>query len=248
MRTTLTWHGHANFQISDPAINLCIDPFFEGNPSAQATIESIAKPDLICVTHDHADHIGQTVELAKASGCMVAAVVETAAKLVSQGVAQEQIVNHGVGFNLGGTVVVKGAALTMVPASHTSESGVAVGYVITLPDGFTLYHAGDTGILADMAVWGELYAIDVACLPIGGVFTMDPRQAALACKMLLCDQVVPMHWGTFPVLEKNTAAFSRFLSEHAPDTALLDMSPGETIVLEKKVDTCGCDGDDRTGI
>ncbi|AGW12515.1 metal-dependent hydrolase [Megalodesulfovibrio gigas] len=239
MRTTLTWHGHSNFQIVDPAINICIDPFFEGNPSAGSTIESIAAPDLICVTHDHGDHIGQTVELARASGCMVAAVVETAGKLMHLGVPQAQIVN-GIGFNLGGTMVVKGAAITMVQACHTSESGVPVGYIITLPDGFTLYHAGDTAIFAEMALWGQLYAIDVACLPIGGVFTMDPRQAAHACKLLQCDRVVPMHWGTFPVLEKNTRAFARHLAEIAPDTALMEMAPGETVVLEKNPDTCGC--------
>lgn len=240
MRTTLTWHGHANFQISDPAINILIDPFFEGNPSATATIDSIAKPDLILVTHDHGDHVGQTVALSRATGAMVGCVVGTAEKLAAQGVPAGQIVN-GIGFNIGGTVVIKGAAVTMTQAHHTSDSGVAAGYIITLPDGFTIYHAGDTGIFSGMELWGELYAIDVACLPIGGVFTMDPRQAARACSLLGCDRVAPMHWGSFPVLEKNTLAFDRFLQEFAPEVERLDIAPGETVVLEKRVDTCGCE-------
>jgi len=140
-------------------------------------------------------------------------------------------------------VLFKGIAVTMTQAFHSSESSAPVGYILTLEDGFTIYHAGDTGIFSSMQLLGELYSIDLALLPIGGTFTMDPRQAALACKLLDCDAVAAMHWGTFPVLEKSTAAFRRHLEAAAPHTKLLDLAPGQSTVLEKgrnPADTCGC--------
>ncbi len=240
MQHQLTWHGHANFQIASANVNILIDPFFEGNPVCTEKCGNIAKPDLILITHDHADHVGQAVDIARATGAMVGAVVGTAQSLVERGVPASQIIN-GIGFNIGGSVTVNGTTVTMTQAYHSSESAVAVGYIITLEDGFTLYHAGDTGIFSGMELWGKLYSIDVAALPIGGVFTMDPRQGAMACGLLGCEAVVPMHWGTFPVLEKNTNEFARYLSELAPDTKLMDMRPGQTVVLERPVDTCGCD-------
>lgn len=240
MQHKLTWHGHANFQIANSDCNILIDPFFEGNPTCSLDCRDIEKPDAILVTHDHADHVGQTVEIAKETGAMVGCVVGTAQRLVELGVPENQIIN-GIGFNIGGSVTVKGATVTMTQAYHSSDSGVAVGYIITLEDGYTLYHAGDTGIFSGMELWGKLYAIDLAALPIGGVFTMDPRQAAMACSLLGCNAVAPMHWGTFPVLEKNTSDFARHLKELAPDTNLLDMQPGQTVTLEPPVDTCGCD-------
>jgi L-ascorbate metabolism protein UlaG (beta-lactamase superfamily) len=240
MRHTLTWHGHSNFQIAGANVNILIDPFFEGNPSCKTDSCSIAAPDVVLVTHDHGDHVGQAVEICKQTGAMLGAVVGTAGVLVGKGLPPEQVLN-GIGFNIGGTLQVKGAAITMTQAYHSSDSGVAVGYVITLEDGFTLYHAGDTGIFSGMELWGKLYSIDLAALPIGGIFTMDPRQAAMACGLLGCATVTPMHWGTFPVLEKSTGAFARHLREHAPDTTLLELKPGESTVLERRVDTCGCD-------
>lgn len=240
MQHRLTWHGHANFQIASANVNILIDPFFEGNPSCSLGCAEIETPDVILVTHDHGDHVGSAVQIAKDSGAMVGAVVGTAQRLVEQGVPESQIIN-GIGFNIGGSVTVKGATVTMTQAYHSSDSGVAVGYIITLEDGYTLYHAGDTGIFSGMELWGKLYAIDLAALPIGGVFTMDPRQAAMACSLLGCDAVAPMHWGTFPVLEKSTGDFARHLEELAPETTLMDLQPGQTVTLERPVDTCGCD-------
>lgn len=240
MQHKLTWHGHSNFQIASANVNILIDPFFEGNPVCSVDCCSIAKPDVLLVTHDHGDHVGQAVEIAKATGAMVGAVVGTAGKLVEQGVPEEQILN-GIGFNIGGALTVNGATITMTQAYHSSDSGVPVGYIITLEDGYTIYHAGDTGIFSGMELWGKLYSIDLAALPIGGVFTMDPRQAAMACNLLNADAVVPMHWGTFPVLEKSTQSFVHHLREQAPDTRLVELEPGQTVTLERPVDTCGCD-------
>ncbi len=219
----ITWHGHSNFQIqydgSDGMVNIIIDPFF--GPTADTSWDKIAEPDLILVTHDHGDHVGNTVELAqKFPNAMVASVVGTAESLVARDVPAGQILN-GIGFNIGGTVSHKGISITMTQAFHSSETGVPVGYIITMPDGYTLYHAGDTGIFASMETLGKLYSIDLAMLPIGGVFTMDEAQAAMACALLKTKAVAPMHWGTFPVLAQNTDAFAEQLAIHAPACQML---------------------------
>ncbi len=170
-------------------------------------------------------------------------MVGTAEKLAAQGVPHEQIIN-GIGFNIGGSVTVKGVTITMTQAFHSSESGVAVGYLLTFPDGYTVYHAGDTGIFSCMELWGQLYAIDLALLPIGGVFTMDPRQAAMACRLLNCACVAPMHWGTFPVLEQSTKEFERLLKQEEPDCEVLHLEPGKpTELVKASGDTCGCHDD-----
>lgn len=228
----LTWHGHANFQISTPNLNILIDPWFEGNPSACIGSGACGQIDLILVTHDHDDHIGQTVKICKQSKASVMAIVETAQKLIEQGVPAEQIIN-GIGFNIGGSVQYKNIQVTMVQAFHSSPSGAPVGYVLQLENGYCLYHAGDTGIFSSMELIGKLFDLDLALLPIGGVFTMDPRQAALACKMLACKAVVPMHWGSFPVLEQSTSGFQNELQKIRAKTQLWSMEPGQSIELQK---------------
>jgi L-ascorbate metabolism protein UlaG (beta-lactamase superfamily) len=235
MSYTLTWHGHANFQITTPELSILIDPWFEGNPSASLKAADVGNVDLVLVTHDHADHLGQALEICTTTGAALAAQVELAGHLMKQGVPQEQVLN-GIGFNIGGTVEYKGIKITMTQAFHSCERGTPVGYIITLDNGFTLYHAGDTGVFSSMALWGRLYPIDLVMLPIGGVFTMDPKQAALACLLLRSKNVVPMHWGSFPVLEQDTGMFGKHLEQDAPGTSLLHMNPGDTVELVKKED------------
>ena len=230
MSNQLTWHGHANFEIITPGLNILIDPWFEGNPSATQGSDAVSKADLVLVTHDHADHLGQAVEICRRTGAGLGAIVELTAKCASMGLGRDQILN-GIGFNIGGSVEFKGVSITMTQAFHSSERGSCVGFIITLEDGTCLYHAGDTGIFSSMELWGKLYRIDLAILPIGGVFTMDPGQAALACQLLKCAKVVPMHWGSFPVLEQGTDRFKQELSLKAPETELLVMEPGETVTI-----------------
>ncbi len=146
---------------------------------------------------------------------------------------QDQVVG-GIGMNIGGTVEVAGVRATMVQAVHSTESGECTGYIVDLGD-YCLYHAGDTGIMASMGLFGELHDIDLALLPIGGHFTMDARQAALACRLLGCTTVTPMHWGTFPVLEQNTRAFAEALQKFAPGTGLRVMEPGKPVELVRGV-------------
>jgi L-ascorbate metabolism protein UlaG (beta-lactamase superfamily) len=230
MATRVTWHGHANFQIAGPGCNVLIDPFFTGNPKAIVSRKAIEPPDLVLVTHLHGDHLGDAVAICKQSGAMLGAVVGAAEALQGMGVPEERIVN-GIGFNIGGTIRFKGVSVTMTQAHHTSESGVPVGYILEFADGCTVYHAGDTGVFSSMSLWGELYDIDLALLPAGGVFTMDARQAALAARMLNAKAAVPMHWGTFPVLEQSGDAFARALAQSAPSCRCVILSPGETLDL-----------------
>ena len=230
MAASITWHGHANFQINTLDCNILIDPFFSGNPVAKVSWEDIPSPDLVLVTHLHGDHYGDAAAICERSGAMLGAVVGSAEVLEAHGVPSSQIIN-GIGFNIGGTVTVKNVAVTMTEAFHTTEAGAPTGFIITLADGYTIYHAGDTCVFANMAVWGELYNINLALLPVGGVFTMDARQGALAAKMLRAKNVVPMHWGTFPVLVKDTREFERELAQTAPDTRFVAMTPGMTILL-----------------
>lgn len=208
---TITWHGHSAFAITTPEQTILVDPWFDGNPSAQIQAQTI-QADLVLVTHDHGDHIGQALDICLRTGASLGCIVELAAKMKAQGLPDTQILN-GIGFNIGGTVSHKNVAVTMTQACHSCEAGVPVGFIIRLENGFTIYHAGDTAIFSTMAMWGKLYTIDLALLPIGGVFTMDPAQAALATMMLRARHVIPMHWGTFPVLEKNTDAFQKELEK-----------------------------------
>ena len=222
----ITWFGHSAFKIGAPDVQVVIDPFFA--PSAGVAPSAADNADIVLVTHDHSDHVGDAVALCQRTGAQLGAIVGTAGKLAEAGVPQAQIIN-GIGFNIGGTVTVKGVSITMTQAYHSSDSGAPAGYIVRMPDGFTVYHAGDTGIFSGMELWGQLYGIDVALLPVGGVFTMDARQAALACKLLRCKAVVPMHWGTFPLLAQSTAGFKAELERLQLPCHCVEMHPGETV-------------------
>ena len=202
----ILWYGHSAFNISCDDKHVVVDPFL--TPASGTTAETIGPVDVVLVTHDHADHVGDAVAICKNTGAMLGAIVGTAQKLEAAGVPSAQLLNY-IGFNMGGTA----------------------GYIIRTPDGKHIYHAGDTCIFAGMELWGRLYPIDVALLPMGGVFTMDARQAALACKLLGCKQVIPMHWGTFPVLAQDTEAFKAELARVAPGCTCIDLLPGQSVQI-----------------
>jgi len=222
------WYGHANVQISDAKATVCIDPFFEGNPVCKNDWRTIPPPDLVLVTHDHGDHAGQALEICRATGAMLGCVAGTGVRFTDAGLPASQLF-AGIGFNIGGTIEYKGMRITMVPAFHSSDTGVPVGYIVQMPSGFSVYHAGDTCVFGDMALWGALYPIDLALLPVGGFFTMDARQAALACKLLNAKAVLPLHWGTFPVLDPGIDALQKELAGQAPECRLVAPSPGDAV-------------------
>ncbi|SBW03746.1 conserved hypothetical protein [uncultured delta proteobacterium] len=231
MSNQLTWHGHANFQIQYDGVNIIVDPFFTGNPKATKKPEGIDKPDIVAVTHMHGDHSGDAVTIVKNTGAFLATCVGVGEQFQAQGVPAEQIIN-GHGFQIGGTVTCKGVAITMTQAFHTIDGVAPVGYIFTFPSGYTVYHAGDTGIFGTMGVFGELYDIDLALLPAGSCYTMDVKQAAYAAKLLKAKTVIPMHWGTFPVIAQTMDDFPAAVAKQAPNCRCIIMNPGETIALD----------------
>lgn len=219
----ITWFGHSNFRIRTGDTTVLIDPFFVGNPTSPTTYQEIDACDIILITHDHQDHIGQALELGIKHDAEVIAIFDIIQNLLGQGLPG----HLGVGMNIGGTVMRNDIAIKMVQAMHSSTTGAPAGFILTLPDDTCIYNSGDTGLFGDMELFGKFHDIDIAMLPIGGRFTMDARQAAYACKLLECKKVIPMHWGTWPILDKNTKAMADQLSTISPDTEMVELKIGK---------------------
>ena len=202
--TRITWLGHATVLVQTArGINILIDPYIAQNPKYPKDFALPAKIHYILLTHGHGDHISDAAPVAAQHDSTVVAIYELAAWVAGKGVTKT------IGMNLGGTVQLDDVAATMVEAKHsagaqdehgTHYAGVAAGYVLTVTDGPVLYHAGDTAVFGDMKLIRELYRPKVAMLPIGGHFTMGPKEAALAVRLLEPEIVLPLHFGTFPPL------------------------------------------------
>jgi L-ascorbate metabolism protein UlaG (beta-lactamase superfamily) len=228
MSGTLTWLGHASFRVDTPGgKRVYIDPFLNGNPKCPENELQPERVDLIGITHGHGDHVGDTVDLAKKHSCPVVALLELAEWLEKQGVENTQ------GPNKGGTVDVDGVKLTFTNAFHSSSTpdggygGEACGIVLGLEDGTKIYFAGDTCVFGDMQLIGRIYKPDIAVLPIGGYFTMDPTEAAVALELLGAKRCVPCHFGTFPPL----VGTPQQLKQLAPDVDVAEIEPGDSVEL-----------------
>jgi L-ascorbate metabolism protein UlaG (beta-lactamase superfamily) len=226
---SLTWLGHATFRLDTPGgKRVYVDPWLD-NPKCPDSEKEPERVDVIAITHGHSDHVGSAVELTKKFSAPVVAMVELKGWLQGQG-AQ---VDDTPGPNKGGTVDVDGVKFTLTNAFHSSSSdngeylGEAAGIVVTLEDGKKIYFAGDTCVFGDMQLIGRIYSPDVAVLPIGGHFTMDPREAAVACELLDVKRVVPCHYGTFPLL----AGTPDELRRHATGVEVHELEPGATLTL-----------------
>jgi len=227
-QNTIKWLGHAGFQItSEKGTVIVIDPWLTDNPLASCKAEDITKADFVLVTHDHFDHVADAPRIVKATEATLVGMPETVGRLkAEEGVPDSQIV-FGTGMNIGGTVSSNGISITMTQAFHSSVTGSPAGYIIKLEDGFTVYHAGDTGIFSSMKLLGDLFAIDLALLPIGGVFTMDPVQASVAARLLEAKAVIPMHYKTFPILEQDASSFVEIMKKEASDIKVVMLDPGQ---------------------
>ncbi|NJK79953.1 MAG: metal-dependent hydrolase [Chloroflexaceae bacterium] len=234
---TISWLGHATFHIVTPeGKNVLIDAWVDGNPSCPDEWKTRARQNLdaIFVTHGHFDHVGDLMTVAKETRAMVVCQADLTTWLQKHGIAEEKI----VAFNTGGTVEVAGIKATMTNAIHSSSTsedglivplGTSIGYMLRFSNNFGVYVAGDTAVTYDMLITGDLYQPDVAILPIGDYFTMDPRQAAYALKLLRATYAIPCHWGTFPLLTGTPDALQEACKEFHVNAQVIGLKPGESV-------------------
>ena len=228
--TRITWLGHATVLVQTAkGTNILIDPFTAKNPSYPKDFVLPEKIQYILATHGHGDHIADVVPVAARCNSTVVAIFELAAYLAQKGAA------YTVGMNLGGSVQLDDVTATMVEAKHSSAAqdeqgthdvGVAAGFVLTIADGPVLYHAGDTAVFGDMKLIHELYQPQVVMLPIGGHYTMGPKEAALAVRLLEPKIVLPLHFGTFPPLKGTPDDLAALID---PSVQVVRWKPGESI-------------------
>ena len=227
----LTWLGHATFKIEIDGKTLLIDPWVDSNPICPDELKTFDSLDVMLITHGHWDHMADAVPIAKKHAPTVVAMIEIAKCLENQGV------DNTIGMNKGGTVTVGGVKATMVTANHSSSFtekdgtivylGEPAGFVLEFANGYKIYHAGDTNVFGDMQIIGEIYQPDLALLPIGDHFTMGPREAAYATQLLNVPTILPMHYGTFPLLTGTPEEFRKLTASQ--NVEIVELEVGDTL-------------------
>lgn len=229
---TITWLGHAATLLqTGSGKRILIDPWLKGNPATPEVYKRAIPHDLMLITHGHFDHLGDAVEIAREVRPEVVAIFEICHYLESKGIQRCNGMNHG------GTVHWEDVGITMVNAVHSSGitegeqilyGGTAAGFVLRFADGYTVYHAGDTAVFESMRLVGQMHHPDVALLPIGGHFTMDPRGAAEAIRLLGVKRVIPIHYGTFPAPSGSPQQLERETA-NLPGVKVVTLRPGESV-------------------
>lgn len=211
----ITWLGHAAVKIKGSK-TIFIDPFLTENPAASASLEDITEADVVIVTHDHGDHLGDSFSICKKTGATLVSQHEIAVAAQAEGIKAE-------GMNIGGTVRTQGVTIHMVVAHHTAEKGDPTGVVVEL-DGKKIYHAGDTGLTYDMKLIAEFFKPHLSFIPIGDKYTMGIPSAVKAVEFTQTEKVIPIHYGTFPLIETDPQEFKKKAS-HLAEVIIL--KPGE---------------------
>jgi L-ascorbate metabolism protein UlaG (beta-lactamase superfamily) len=244
--TELTWYGHAAFKLTTPSGKvLLIDPWITNpaNKNGKEDLAKIDKADLILISHGHFDHVGDSVAIAKATGAQLVATYDLGNSLVQNAgfpAAQATMMTEG---NFGGelTLLNGEVKIAFIPAVHSSavtdaenknhDGGNPGGFLITVKNGPTIYHTGDTDVFSDMALIKQFHKVDVMLACIGGHFTMGPDRAAKAVKLVGADTVIPMHFGTFPILNGTPQELTKALKAEGSNAKVKAMTIGETIKL-----------------
>jgi len=229
----ITWLGHAAFLL-EGSMKVLIDPFLTGNPNAPVKPEDV-KADYILVTHGHGDHLGDAVEIAKKNNAPIICIHELSRILARYDV-------ETMGMNMGGTARTGSIAVTMVPAWHSADvedekgniisAGLPAGFVVSM-DGVRVYHTGDTDVFLDMQLIGELHKPDVMLVPIGDYYTMGIAGAVKALELVKPKVAIPMHYNTFPVVEKDPEDFRKAVKAKGLDVEVVILKPGESYEYNK---------------
>ncbi|MGZ7049541.1 MAG: metal-dependent hydrolase [Methanobacterium sp.] len=226
----IEWFGHSAFQIvTDENLKILIDPFISNNPVCPVAVEEV-EADIICVSHGHADHFGDTMEIANRTGAVIVANHEHSVYLAKQGF-------EAMGMNMGGTIYIHDIKITMVNSIHSSDmdfieempaGGSSCGYIIQLENNRKIYHSGDTGIFGDMkTVIRDIYKPDIALLPIGDRFTMGPFEASIAAAWIDAKVIIPMHYNTFPIIEQDPERYANIVESINKDKKVVILEPGQ---------------------
>lgn len=216
----LKWLGHAAFEAEIDGLKLYFDPWIT-NPFSPISLKDVSKADYIFVTHDHGDHLGEAVEIAKKTGAKIVGIFDLCEAIKDEGI-------ECIDLNIGSLVDIEGIKVALTLAFHSSKHGHPVGFVVKGKE-VSVYHAGDTGLFIDMQLIGELYRPEIALLPIGGWYTMGPYEAAYAVKLIKPRIAIPMHYSTFPAIKGRPEEFKKHVEELYPSTKIIVLKPGEKI-------------------
>lgn len=232
MSGTIRWLGHAfvEFTTADGKVIL-FDPWTKdaGNPSCPVEASDVKKADLVLFSHDHSDHVASAAAICNNTGALLGGPVQSVRRLIEEGFKGDQVVNFGMGYMVGGGVQLDWVKVTSTPAFHSSDTACALGNIVIAADGTTVYHAGDTCLFGDMGLFGKVYPMDVAIVPIGGVFTMDADQASEAVKLIKPKIAIPIHYASFPIIANSADDFINQCKEKAPDVEVKAPAVGESV-------------------
>jgi len=240
-KTTITWLGHASISVEFNDDIILFDPWLDDNPACSMKCADVKKATAVCATHGHIDHLGDSFQLVRQTGATLICTPELGFYADSKGLKEGQQV---YALNTGGSWRKKNFTVTMVPASHTSEimgegwitgpiqpgSG-AVGFILTIDNGQTIYFSGDTGVCADMPIIRDLYRPNVAIMTAGGKYNMGYREAAYAASLVWPDFLLPTHYGTFEDQQLDLDKLEAEMKVRAPGVKLVRLKPGEAFSL-----------------
>lgn len=246
--TELTWYGHAAFKIKTPSGKvLLIDPWLANpaNKTGKEDLVKLDKADLILISHGHFDHVGDSVEIAKRTGAKLVATFDLGKALAQYGGYPAEQTGMDTMGNFGGelTLLEGEVKIAFIPAIHSStvgepegaknihDGGSPGGFLISVRNGPAIYHTGDTDVFSDMALVRQFHQVDVMLAAIGGHFTMGPERAAEAVKLVQPATVIPMHFGTFPIINGTPQALEKALNKNHSKTKVRTLAVGETIKL-----------------